>query len=178
MYIDEMGLLPEIKDIEAMFGAGRSRGMHMYCFFQSFAQLEQKYETTGSKIIQDNSTHTIYLGSKLKEVADEFEKIAGKELYYNASRKQWDERPVISSEKLQSFEKGRSLVSAVEWNPYIAKLPPYSEFTFAQPEQYEYTPILKPEVKWFNIVEEYDKRKQSKFQKTGAKSMSFDAFKQ
>lgn len=177
LYVDEMGLLPEIKDIEAMFGAGRSRGMHMYCFFQSFAQLVQKYETEGAKIIQDNSTHTIYLGSKLKEVADEFEKIAGNELYYNRKSKLWEERPVITSERLQQFEKGRSLITAVEWNPFIAKLPPYSKYTFAREANFESKIIEKPSVKWFNIQEEYSKRKIKKFQDKGAKTINFNTLK-
>ncbi len=177
LYIDEMGLLPEIKDIEAMFGAGRSRGMHMYCFFQSFAQLVQKYEVEGAKIIQDNSTHTIYLGSKLKEVADDFEKIAGNELYYNRNSKTWEERPVITSERLQLFERGRSLVTALEWNPYVSKLPPYSQYTFAREANFKSKKIAKPPVRWFNIQEEYEKRKIKKFQEKGAKPINFQSLK-
>ena len=175
LYIDEMGLLPEIKDVEAMYGAARSRGIHMYCFFQSFAQLVQKYEVEGAKIIQDNSTHTIYLGSKLKEVADDFEKIAGNELYYDRKEKDWKTRPVVTSEKLQKFEKGRSLVTALEWNPYISKLPPYSHYTFAKPEIWDKHFVSKPQVKWFNIAEEWKKRQESSFKDKGATVIKFDS---
>lgn len=177
LYLDEMGLLPEIKDIEAMFGAGRSRGMHLYCYFQSFAQLLDKYEERGAKIIQDNCTHTIYLGSKLKEVADEFEKIAGQELYYDRKMKKWEERPVIKSEKLQLFEKGRSLITAVEWNPYVSKLPPYSEYVFAREENYEYIPKYKEDVHWFNIKDEYQQRQNKNYSSKGAKVINFNSLK-
>lgn len=174
-YIDEMGLLPEIKDIEAMFGAARSRGIHLYCFFQSFAQLVQKYETEGAKIIQDNSTHTIYLGSKFKEVADEFEKIAGKELYYDRRLREWKERPVITSDKLQKFEKGRSLITSLEWNPYVSKLPPYSSYVFAQKADWEKRIIKKPDVKWFDIRSSWSKNQSTTFEDKGAKVIKFDA---
>ena len=175
LYIDEMGLLPEIKDIEAMFGAGRSRGMHIYCFFQSFAQLVQKYETEGAKIIQDNSTHTIYLGSKLKEVADEFEKIAGDELYFDKKTKKWEERPVITSEKLQRFEKGRALVTAVEWDPFVAKLPPYDYYTFAEKPNWNFEKIDKPPIHYFNIQKEWERKNKDRFEEKGAKSVTFQS---
>lgn len=177
LYIDEMGLLPEIKDIEAMYGAGRSRGIRIYAFFQSFAQLVQKYEVEGAKIIQDNSTHVIYLGSKLKEVADDFEKIAGNELFYNKKNKTWDERPVITSEKLQRFEKGRSLITAVEWNPYVSKLPPYEEYVFAQEEINEYRPIVKAPVHWFNIQTAFKQAQETQYQEKGTKVIRFNSLK-
>lgn len=61
--IDEMGLLPEIMDIEALYGAARSGGVRINAFIQSFVQLEDKYESKIAKIIEDNSTNVIYLGS-------------------------------------------------------------------------------------------------------------------
>lgn len=178
LYIDEMGLLPEIKDIEAMFSAGRSRHMRMFCFFQSFSQLIQKYEQEGAKIIQDNSTHTIYLGSKLKEVADDFEKIAGDELYYDRKTKKWEERPLITSEKLQKFEKGRSLITAVEWNPYVAKLPPYTDYVFARDSDTTYYPIYKPPVHWLNIKDLYAGKQTNSYEKKGAKVIKFNSLQE
>lgn len=175
MYIDEMGLLPEIKDIEAMYGAGRSRGVRIYAFFQSFAQIIQKYETNGAKIIQDNSTHTIYLGSKLKEVAEEFQKIAGNELFYNRSKKTWEERPLLTSEKLQLFERGRSLITAVEWDPFVSKLPPYNEYVFAEEENHEKHLVYKDKVKWFNISKAYQDRQSKKFKSKGVKTVKFNS---
>lgn len=177
LYIDEMGLLPEIKDIEAMYGAGRSRGIRIYAFFQSFAQIVQNYEVEGAKIIQDNSTHVVYLGSKLKEVADDFEKIAGNELYYNRKNKTWDERPVITSEKLQKFEKGRSLVTSVEWNPYVSKLPPYTEYVFAEEEKHSSHPVEKPPVSWFNIQDAFKQKQSKQYEKKGSKVIKFNSLK-
>lgn len=174
MYIDEMGLLPEIKDIEAIYGAARSRGIHMHCFFQSFAQLVQKYEVEGAKIIQDNSTHTTYLGSKLKEVADEFERIAGDTLYYDKKNREWKERPTITSEKLQKFEKGRSLVTALEWDPFVSKLPPYSKYVFAKKANWEKIQIYKPPVKWFDIREVYKEEQKNSYEAKGATVTNFN----
>lgn len=174
MYIDEMGLLPEIKDIEAIYGAGRSRGVRIYGFFQSIAQMVQKYETEGAKIIEDNSTHVIYLGSKLQEVADYFEQMAGNELYYEVKEMKWKERPVITSGKLKKFERGRSLVTAVEWDPYISKLPPYDEYVFARKERKYVIPIHKEKAKWFNIKEAYEQKQKTSFESKGAGMIKFD----
>ena len=174
MYIDEMGLLPEIKDIEAIYGAGRSRGVRIYGFFQSIAQAVQKYETEGAKIIEDNSTHVIYLGSKLQEVADYFEQMAGNELHYEVKEMKWRERPIITSSKLKMFERGRSLVTAVEWNPYVSKLPPYEEYVFAREEKKYVIPIRKDKVKWFNIKKAYEQNQKSTFASKGAGMIQFD----
>ncbi|MFV0380751.1 MAG: type IV secretory system conjugative DNA transfer family protein [Breznakia sp.] len=174
MYIDEMGLLPEIKDIEAMYGAARSRGLRIYGFFQSPSQMVQKYEVEGAKIIEDNSTHVIYLGSKLQEVAEYFERMAGNEMYYNSKDKRWSERPLISAQKLKKFEKGRSLVTAVEWDPFISKLPPYSHYIFAQKETKKNRPIQKEKPKWIDIEEAYKKKQRFSFREKGASVVNFN----
>lgn len=175
MYIDEMGLLPEIKDIEAMYGAARSRGVRIYAFFQSPAQMVQKYEPEGAKIIEDNSTHVVYLGSKLQEVADYFEKMAGNELYYDVKDRKWNERPVITSGKLKMFERGRSLVTAVEWDPYVSKLPPYDKYVFAREEKKHIIPIHKEKAKWFDIKKAYEQKQKTAFADKGAGMIKFDS---
>lgn len=174
MYIDEMGLLPEIKDIEAMYGAARARGLYLNAFFQSPAQMIQKYEVQGAKIIEDNSTHVIYLGSKLDEVCEYFEKAAGKELYYSVKDRGWKERPVITAAKLKMFERGRSLITAVEWDPYVSKLPPYDEYTFARKEEKKSRPIFKPKAQWFNIKEAFKERQGNTYKDKGANVIQFD----
>lgn len=103
--IDEMGLLPEIKDIEAIYGAARSRGIRINAFIQTFEQLEDKYEDKVAKIIEDNSTNVIYLGSQHDSTRKRFSDLAGNKLVYNNQKKDYEERPVITSERLASFEK-------------------------------------------------------------------------
>lgn len=149
--IDEFGLLPEIKDIEALYGAARSRGIRINGFIQTFEQLEDKYEDKIAAIIEDNSTNVIYLGSQQKSTRERFSDLAGNKLVYNNKSKDYEERPVITAERLRTFEKGRSLVNTIEWNPFIAKLPPFNRYSFYNTPHWE-TPIIeKPKVQYFKI---------------------------
>lgn len=156
--IDEMGLLPEIMDIEALYGAARSRGVRINAFIQSFEQLEDKYESKIAKIIEDNSTNVIYLGSQSDTTRERFSELAGKELVYDKKKKDYISRPVITPERLTSFEKGRSLIKTIEWGPFISKLPPYNKYVFYQEPIWEVPPVAKKEAKYFNIQTEWKKR--------------------
>lgn len=149
--IDEMGLLPEIKDIEAIYGAARSRRVRINAFVQTFEQLEDKYEEKVAKIIEDNSTNVIYLGSQSVSTRERFSELAGNEIYWDKKSKEYKQRPIITPERLKAFEKGRSLINTIEWNPFIAKLPPATLYNFIHEPNWESPYIDKPQAKYFNI---------------------------
>lgn len=149
--IDEMGLLPEIKDIEAIYGAARSRRVRINAFVQTFEQLEDKYEEKVAKIIEDNSTNVIYLGSQSVSTRERFSELAGNEIYWDRKSKEYKQRPIITPERLKSFEKGRSLINTIEWNSFIAKLPPATLYNFIHEPNWESPYIDKPEAQYFNI---------------------------
>lgn len=171
--IDEMGLLPEIKDIEAIYGAAKSRGCCIYGFAQSPAQLRSKYGNEGAKIIFDNNENIIYLGSGEAETKEFFQQRAGTERIYDKNKNSFIDRPLVTGERLNQMEKGRSLFTTVEWNPYIAKLPQFKEFTFATKPDWNMETIEKPEVKFFNIQKELEYRKIKKIEKEGIKVVDF-----
>lgn len=171
--IDEMGLLPEIKDIEAIYGAAKSRGCCIYGFAQSPAQLRSKYGNEGAKIIFDNNENIIYLGSGEAETKEFFQQRAGTERIYDKNKNSFIDRPLVTGERLNQMEKGRSLFTTVEWNPYIAKLPQFKEFTFATKPDWNMATIEKPEVKFFNIQKELEYRKIKKIEKEGIKVVDF-----
>ncbi|QIK86357.1 type IV secretory system conjugative DNA transfer family protein [Erysipelothrix sp. HDW6B] len=156
--IDEMGLLPEIMDIEALYGAARSRGVRINAFIQSFEQLEDKYEPKIAKIIEDNSTNVIYLGSQTESTRKRFSELSGNELVYSKKKKDFIERPVVTAERLKSFEKGRSLVNTIEWNPFISKLPPFNLYSFYEEPVWDTKPVSKRPAEYFNIQLEWKKR--------------------
>ena len=52
---------------------------------------------------------------------------------------------------MRTFEKGRSLINTIEWNPFIAKLPPFNRYSFYNKPNWN-TPIIeKPKVQYFKI---------------------------
>lgn len=154
--IDEFAQLPELKDIEQIYGAARSRGVRINAFIQSFSQLINKYGRDVAAIIEDNSTNVLYLGSQTQETREKFSQLAGKELVYSKSEKRYKERPVISEDQLKRFERGRSLLSSIEWDPYVIKLPPFNKYTFAQKPDWSKDPVVEREVVFFDI-RNYDK---------------------
>ncbi|QIK58220.1 type IV secretory system conjugative DNA transfer family protein [Erysipelothrix sp. HDW6A] len=156
--IDEFGLLPEIKDIEAIYGAARSRSFRINAFIQTFEQLQDKYEPNVAAIIEDNSSNVIYLGSQSVSTRKRFSELAGNELVYDKRKKEYISRPVITPERLRSFEKGRSLINTIEWNPFIAKLPPYTGYSFAKKAAWEFKPEIPKTSEYFNIQVEWVRR--------------------
>lgn len=156
--IDEFAVLPEIIDIENIYAAARSRGLRMYTFFQSISQLYDKYEKHTSDTILDNNTHIVYLGSGNDETIEWFSDRAGVELYYDKWKKEYRERPVISTDRLKKMHRGRMLFTSVEWNPYIAKLPEFKRYTFASEMKQGSKYVEKGAVYYFDIKKEYSKR--------------------
>lgn len=171
--IDEMSVLPEIKDIEAIYAASAGRGLRINGFIQSFEQLIDKYEANTAKVIEDNSANVIYLGSQLEETRNRFSKMVGKELVWNRKKKEFEERPLITPERFQRFERGRSLILSMEWNPYIAKLPPFTKYSFCRKPDWNKELIEKPEVKFFNINDEIEKERKSSFDKKNTPMLDF-----
>lgn len=76
-------------------------------------------------------------------------------MVYNNQKKDYEERPVITSELLASFEKWRSLINTIEWNPFIAKLPPYDGYSFVTQPNWEVPVIEKPMIQYFKIKDEW-----------------------
>ena len=60
-YCDEFGTMPAF-DVEALFSAGRSRGITLVPIIQSLAQLEKNYGREGAEILADNCQDTIFGG--------------------------------------------------------------------------------------------------------------------
>lgn len=130
LVLDELGVMPPIKEIDTILAAARSRGIRFNAFTQSFEQLEENYGKTTAKVIEDNCTNVIYLNSKTSSAAEYFEKMAGKKLIH--TKEGYKVVPIITAERLKSFEKGKSFVTSIEKKPYIAKLPPVFEYPMYQ----------------------------------------------
>lgn len=158
--IDEFAILPEIMDIDAIYSAARSRGIRINTFMQSTSQLRKKYGDDRSKSIMDNNTNIIYLGSGTDEVKDLFSKRAGDEIVYNKAKKDYVEREILTKERLNALNKGRSLFTSIEWNPYISKLPMYTQYTFANKPDYNIEERQVGKVPMFDIKQALELQKE------------------
>ncbi|MEG0692490.1 MAG: hypothetical protein RR444_05350, partial [Oscillospiraceae bacterium] len=85
----------------------------------------------------------------------------------------YKERPVITKERLKQFEKGRSLLTSTEWNPYIVKLPPFNEYVFATQPDWSKHKIEKDKLQYFNIKETVDQSMKNKVSNKGTGTVNF-----
>lgn len=130
--LEEMGILPEIKNFKNIYNAARSRGLTIYGFMQSMADMIDKYEEEGTRTILENCRVQVYIHGETEETNNYFKERCGKESFYNSKTKKWEERYILTKERMNKLEKGRILVTIAGQDPYIAKLPPYKDYVFYQ----------------------------------------------
>lgn len=142
--LDEFGNFSTIKDFSTMLTVGRGYGIRYNLFLQSFAQLEEKYEKTGERIIKDNCIW-FFLGAGNHETLKDFEERLGKyttSSYSLGNSTQRRTQPSSSSNVnlmgrslLTSDEVGRIkdpyvLISEAQQDPVVFQLPDLSKLCF------------------------------------------------
>ena len=130
--LEEMGILPEIKNFKNIYNAARSRGLTIYGFMQSLADMIDKYELTGTKTIIENCRVQVFVHSDQADTRNFIIERCGKELFWDKRAKDWRERPLLTDSRLGLMEKGRIVITVAGQRPYIAKLPQYKQYTFYQ----------------------------------------------
>ena len=134
--IEEMGILPEIKDFKNIYNAARSRGLTIYGFMQSKADMIDKYEVTGTNTILENCRMQVLVHAETNDTTEYFIDRAGQELYFdskaNNGKGEYKSRKLLTQDRLRMLDKGRILFSPTGQQPYLAKLPRYSQYTFAE----------------------------------------------
>ena len=136
MYLDEFGTISKIENAEMMFSASRSRRISVIPIIQSAAQLEEKYDREGAKIIVDNCQLAMYCGfAPMSEDADNVSKRLGSKTVLsgsvsqgrNASQSlQMIERPLMTGDELRTLPKGSMLVSKTGAHPVITHMQLYT----------------------------------------------------
>lgn len=152
LILDEFGVMPPLKDVDAILAAARSRSIRFNAFIQSFEQLQRTYGRDIAKVIEDNCTNVIYLSSKTDTAAEYFEKAAGNKLI--KTKNGYKSVPVITKDRLKQFQKGKSLITTIERKPYISTLPPVFEYPMYRKTSVYRDNIEHKEVQLFNIEEE------------------------
>lgn len=128
--IDEMAMLAAIKDIQNMYGAARSRNIRIHAWIQSIEQMVLKYGQDTTKVIEDNSTVHIFLGSTKDESRQRAVKMAGNKKVWNEKLQKYEEMPLLSEGQLKLLAKGRALVCSLERFPFMTKLPVVEDYAF------------------------------------------------
>ena len=144
-YCDEFGTMPAF-DVEALFSAGRSRGITLVPIIQSLAQLEKNYGREGAEILTDNCQDTIFGGfAPNSQTAEQLSKALGSRtvLSGSVSRSKNDpsqslqmmERPLMTPDELKSIPKGSFVVMKTGTHPMQTKLRLFLDWgiTFGEP---------------------------------------------
>ena len=144
-YCDEFGTMPAF-DVEALFSAGRSRGITLVPIIQSLAQLEKNYGREGAEILTDNCQDTIFGGfAPNSQTAEQLSKALGSRtvLSGSVSRSKSDpsqslqmmERPLMTPDELKSIPKGSFVVMKTGTHPMQTKLRLFLDWgiTFGEP---------------------------------------------
>ena len=131
-YCDEFGTMPAF-DVEALFSAGRSRGITLVPIIQSLAQLEKNYGREGAEILTDNCQDTIFGGfAPNSQTAEVLSRNLGSRTVLsgsvtqgkdsNSQSLQMMERPLMTPDELKSMPKGSFIVAKTGVHPMKVKL--------------------------------------------------------
>ena len=131
-FCDEFGTMPAF-DVEALFSAGRSRGITLVPIIQSLAQLEKNYGREGAEILTDNCQDTIFGGfAPNSQTAEQLSKSLGSRTVLSGSVSrgkndpsqslQMIERPLMTPDELKSIPKGSFVVMKTGTHPMQTKL--------------------------------------------------------
>lgn len=167
MYLDEIGTIPNIKNIEMMFSASRSRRCSIVGIIQSFLQLEKNYGKEGSGIIIDNCQDFITGGfapnsEAAKVISDALD---NKTILTGSISKgkndpsqslQMTSRALMTPGELKSMEKGTFLVMKTGTYPMMTKLSLFIDWGITFDEPYRITEQAERKVHYAN-KDELDK---------------------
>lgn len=127
---EEFGIFPAIPIISEMLNAGRSRGIRFILAIQGFAQLSDKYGSKKKDDIINACTHKIYLLSGDKGTAEEFSKLAGSQNLYNRDKDIYEQKPLISVDRLNHLKQGEVVILKARCNPTIITTTPFFKMAY------------------------------------------------
>ena len=137
-YCDELGTMPKIDGLEAMFSAARSRKISIVAIIQSLSQFQQKYGKEGAEIIQDNCQLTLFGGfAPNSTTAEVLAKNLGNRTIENVSvtsssggllstesskTRSMTQRALMTTDELKNMPKGSFILMKTGCNPFRTKL--------------------------------------------------------
>lgn len=140
LYCDELGTMPKIEGMEAMFSAARSRKVSIVAIIQSLAQFEKTYGKEGAEIIADNCQLTVFggfapnsetakrlsenLGNQTVETGSiSYQQGGGLEDMFKSTKTvQMAQRALLTTDELKNMPKGHFIVMKTGCNPFKTQL--------------------------------------------------------
>ena len=152
-YCDELGTMPKIDGLEAMFSAARSRKISIVAIIQSLSQFKQKYGEEGAEIIQDNCQLTLFGGfAPNSTTAEVLAKNLGNQTIENESvtyggemrgfrmaqsrQISMTQRQLITTDELKNMPKGHFILMKTGWHPFKTRLKLFLKWGISFEEQY------------------------------------------
>jgi len=159
--MSEAGNMPAIKNISSMFTAGRSRGVRVTMTLQNLEQLNEIYGQNIAESIINNSMNLVYLlASGTSETIEKISEATGIKKQWNTSKGDYEEKRVITKDKLKKMKIGEVVFIRQRHNPFLTRLPAYDTYAFYDEDTYiEIHRVNElPELKTFDILEELAKQ--------------------
>ena len=157
---DEAGIMPSLKSIDNMVSFGASAGFRLTLAVQDTSQLERRYGKEVSRTLMNNMQNFAYLMGgdidTLKTVSDK----AGKQLIWSDEQGHYEEKPIISPERLSSFSMGEALILQLRKNPVLTRLLGYRDYNFTHNNTHSdfIKNITDRSVSYFDLKESYRRK--------------------
>lgn len=167
-FCDELGTMPKIDGMEAMFSAARSRKISIVAIIQSLAQFEKTYGKEGAEIIADNCQNTLFGGfAPNSETAKKLSENLGKQtvesgsVSYNGEKNfffekaqsrtiNMIERPLMTVDELKNMPKGHFILMKTGNAPFKTALKLFIKWGISFEEKYK---IPRSDVKQTKYVD-------------------------
>lgn len=127
---DEAGIMPSLKSIDNMVSFGASAGFRLTLAVQDTSQLERRYGKEVAHTLMNNMQNFAYLMGGDPETLKTVSEKAGKRLIWNEEQGHYDERAVVSTERLSKLSMGETLIIQLRKNPVLTRLLGYRDYCF------------------------------------------------
>ena len=164
---DEAGIMPSLKSIDNMVSFGASARFRLTLAVQDTSQLEHRYGKEKSITIMNNMQNFTYLMGGDNETLKIVSEKAGKRLVWSEERGDFEEKPVVSPDRLSGFSLGEALTIQLRRNPILTRLLGYNKYCF-----YKDMPTGNAEknnevrnVRFFDLADAYRKKQSVRAEK-------------
>ncbi len=148
LFLDEIGTIPKIQNMEMMFSASRSRRVSIVAIIQSFAQLEKNYGKEGADIITDNCQLVLFGGfAPTSSSAETLSRYLGNQTVLSGSISkgkndpsqslQMIQRPLITTDELKLLPKGHFILAKTGCHPMQTELRLFLKWGIEPTKDYE-----------------------------------------
>ena len=132
-FCDEFGNMPEIKDVDVLFAAIRSRGVRIIISIQSYSQLFKNYSKEKAQIIQDTCQMVMsgFVAPSAYDTAKHLSEMLGNETVMTGSASKGHApqtthsmvgKPLVSMSEMVTLPHGTFIVQKGGYNPLNTEL--------------------------------------------------------